>query len=1774
MPQAIPGFWPAVDQGGLKLAPVKRGEYWLALLKTEPGVRELTPHEEESILRLGFQKGQDGRYVLPGLPNQAAMHSLATLFGGEVKPLEPEKVFYLKGSQQLEPPIPDSLRAGVAWWWGANRQQMMREIRQSLHQSDDEYAKEVLNSLTPSRWRNPDQLRFWMEYAFGGELNAVTEPILGMGLAKAAQLYDGELPEELEQWRVKLAEFRGDPEPETADLRAPLQAEADEKASQRPAIGSPVEWSDDAGRHYGRVTSHSAEQSDAFWVTSDQPQFVAGMPIPKRHKITLDQLANQPVPPTAPKTNEPDRNGQTYAKAQRWTLTLEDIDNTELRSYRDEGRVNETTRNTIRGGIQSGTIVGKSPLLVTEENDADALIPNWFRAREALGLELGSEETPEVMEAKAFLRDDALARFNALQPEIHTAASSPVLAVIPLPATRRRDFSNSYDDPETQATLEESTVYAVGLHPSFAKQLSSQDNMDSLLANVLDPHTRNGVYDEAALAWNQKWRDQSLMMGGLVVGMPTTTNDGLRNRLSELREQALESEDPDQAMMALSHGRLALKPETAQSALKAAVSDRSALPEDLLARNKSAMNSIAHLAGKSRHSLETLQHPMFWLFERMEAQGVMNGWTRPEQMAALGIDLQSDYTTAGELASLAGASLQQVNEQTVHTDDSDHMHNPLRAAIASGLVSNEDGARAFTVGLVDTSQEGGQIRGLPRFLQFEEREEIAGQTEIATLGKLASMGAEKPIRFSTPLKEAVVTQEVLNTLDPTWYHTDHISSHGLVQPVKGAVNTDTTGSDLEVPAFPESEGATRRHLLEAAGNTAKGLQVLSSKWRHDKSKHDELKQAVNLWLSEHKHNHKIGDAARERITREIIGTLANTRGAEMVVFASKATRNGIRYLVHAVTEDDIQEAGFDRGQAAELVAMRAKNRRSRGTRTDAFDAMSVLKPEALRYLNELKAEQEKQRELEAKSGGESKENKPAKRGARQNRGLVAGLSVKDLRGKAETVITNLTNASAEDQKKMARKTRLWETPDWVDLRNPKDPNETAMDPLVAGFWSELRKELPAQSPANVDKINGLYAECILGVRDLVGSVRTVEQLKDALEPEGELFKHLKGVHEKAKELELSDASFLGQRLHMGVRYGLDRLYFQGERLSRNNTEWPAKLGRSRAAAAKQGEKYGAMPALKSLTREGEDYRKGLDTDEETLIRTFGFSGVEYGESMPQRERTEYLNHAYDGFMDLSRVLNVDPQALSLGGSLGLAFGSRGKGGRSAALAHFEPQNNVINLTRLKGAGSMAHEYGHALANYFHRMTTGQVRGPGDLTRSIGSQQRIRELEKESIGQLRKPVYDAFATIMAAIRYEPAEGVNSEKPSLSPRDFPSTMMGATELYKGALLADRSKSGRSQEKYWATPHEMFARSFETWVNHHLNGMDGKFRNDFLVRPDKLEVWGVPKSEQELEGSSDVKPQLYPAGEHLKILDKAFGQLVKEIQTASKPVTHEHLGKINLPYLYSHDAGSIEQLSEAEMGAVAQSVISEVARMCGDAVAVQWERELRDDAGSLIAGRFATIEGEPDHPGRGLRGLIELAYGAPVSTAYHEAFHFAQEVLLQPEERAVLDHEFSEGQPLHDRLVATLENQGKAELVEGCDHPREAQAYAYQEWVNGNLDLKVEEQPKTFFGQIKDFCKKLLGVTQSSGFQEPESLFRAFYDGRLAARHNLEQSIERSQEAREQQAQSASQGLSGPQTRESKSDHADTSDMNGWNTADEPAEEPDDQESGQNWGAYGPA
>ena len=125
-------------------------------------------------------------------------------------------------------------------------------------------------------------------------------------------------------------------------------------------------------------------------------------------------------------------------------------------------------------------------------------------------------------------------------------------------------------------------------------------------------------------------------------------------------------------------------------------------------------------------------------------------------------------------------------------------------------------------------------------------------------------------------------------------------------------------------------------------------------------------------------------------------------------------------------------------------------------------------------------------------------------------------------------------------------------------------------------------------------------------------------------------------------------------------------------------------------------------SVEAAERTGEARRmEGEDVSSDKLKDTFGFKGVNFGTWMKgkanEKERQLHLNHAYDSFVDLAELLGVPPKAVSLNGMLGVAIGAQGGG---SAAAHFVPGVNEINLTRTSGAGSLAHEWGHALDHYF------------------------------------------------------------------------------------------------------------------------------------------------------------------------------------------------------------------------------------------------------------------------------------------------------------------------------------------------------------------------------------------------------------------------------------------------------------------------------------------
>ena len=119
--------------------------------------------------------------------------------------------------------------------------------------------------------------------------------------------------------------------------------------------------------------------------------------------------------------------------------------------------------------------------------------------------------------------------------------------------------------------------------------------------------------------------------------------------------------------------------------------------------------------------------------------------------------------------------------------------------------------------------------------------------------------------------------------------------------------------------------------------------------------------------------------------------------------------------------------------------------------------------------------------------------------------------------------------------------------------------------------------------------------------------------------------------------------------------------------------------------------------LDCVKRIGPEYLADGRHADENGFKELGIKGVEFGASLSDEEAQSLLDECYLAFCDLARVLGIDKKEVSLGGTLSLAFASRGNGGSGPAT--YDPKHHVINFTKEGGAGSLAHEWAHALDYY-------------------------------------------------------------------------------------------------------------------------------------------------------------------------------------------------------------------------------------------------------------------------------------------------------------------------------------------------------------------------------------------------------------------------------------------------------------------------------------------
>lgn len=247
--------------------------------------------------------------------------------------------------------------------------------------------------------------------------------------------------------------------------------------------------------------------------------------------------------------------------------------------------------------------------------------------------------------------------------------------------------------------------------------------------------------------------------------------------------------------------------------------------------------------------------------------------------------------------------------------------------------------------------------------------------------------------------------------------------------------------------------------------------------------------------------------------------------------------------------------------------------------------------------------------------------------------------------------------------------------------------------------------------------------------------------------------------------------------------------------------------------------------LTDCRRWGIEYRNGQEVNGQVHIMSeFNIKAGQFGKSVPDKERQEQLDWTFDSLKDMALALDVDDKSMGLFRGikgerkeydtknlkdflegvesenvkdymeilnyqgLSLAWGARGGG---TALAHYERDYNIINSTRFKGAGCLAHEWGHALDNYLAYA----LKSPTSML-------------SENLRADNNPMLN----VMKAIKFD-----DSGKP--------------TKFYEEAKEYDKGRS----RGYWSSDVELFARAFACYVEYKLDKFtkdDKPFKNDYLT------------------------------------------------------------------------------------------------------------------------------------------------------------------------------------------------------------------------------------------------------------------------------------------------------------------------------------------------------
>ncbi len=236
-------------------------------------------------------------------------------------------------------------------------------------------------------------------------------------------------------------------------------------------------------------------------------------------------------------------------------------------------------------------------------------------------------------------------------------------------------------------------------------------------------------------------------------------------------------------------------------------------------------------------------------------------------------------------------------------------------------------------------------------------------------------------------------------------------------------------------------------------------------------------------------------------------------------------------------------------------------------------------------------------------------------------------------------------------------------------------------------------------------------------------------------------------------------------------------------------------------------------------RNGASHRDGADVSFADIVKYFGFKSAKVGNWVTKEQQQKAANLFFDAFCDLMDILSIPPEAISLRGSLSLAYGT---GGSKHVQAHYNGATRTISLAKNAGGGALAHEWFHA---YDHYIAPHAFDGASNTV--FASELWLNELAKPVLHPLNNALFDAFESVF-----------------LNP-----VTKDSSDLVRVSIKADKQLNSF----YYARPQELAARAFERVVQ------ESTITNHFLVAGTKQ--------------SNEAKIGLYPNHQQLALIQKHF-------------------------------------------------------------------------------------------------------------------------------------------------------------------------------------------------------------------------------------------------------------------------------------------------------------